>query len=576
MDKLARSSRERDDEDPLLEVEPIGHLHRVRLPAPYAQRTVERYFGAWSIAIEVILPAPDAPCLGLRDGEWAIACFGNTRTSQRLLRPTRAFQDPDLPGRTWYVFPCHTLLLHPSDVALLRRCLESEKPERVGEDGLPAPWVPLQGERAAIRFFGGNEGDVTVVTGPLPGLEPPPDAQVDVEREAFVREAFSRLCELAGFPNLPLRAWRGRQDKHGFVTGHLTKDGTGVPKRIVVTLCPNADRAEIEATLLHELAHGIAPGTDHSQPFKDALIDLAERAHGAAFFGEARARRGERYAEVDRWVATGVRAALQGADPPRAQAPDDGQTARLVNRIRKLRALAASAPGTSEAVTATGLANDLVTRFELAGYEVMLEAGLDDQLVDRWFPVEKGKVWKRALAHTVAKFSSVFSLDIASKARMHFFGKHRDIESAIYLYRVAERHIEEACERHLRAWKRLPIRPAGSGATRRERTSFCDTAVVAFASKLDGIQEEERKAADCDPKSADAQAFALARRDFERAESFAREEYEKRGDGWTGGSGKLYYHNDEGHAAGLSIEVTRATSRHGGRLLGDRRQLPDS
>ena len=224
---------------------------------------------------------------------------------------------------------------------------------------------------------------------------------------------------------------------------------------------------------------------------KETLVALAERAYGEPFFAEARHRLSESYRELDRWIATCIRAALSEAPPPQTQVPSDGQTARLVSRIRKLRALAAAHPGRPEAITATSLANDLVTRYDLADCEYEVDGTIDDQMVDKWIQLEKRQVWQRMLAHEVAHFSNVFALSFTKLARMHFFGKHRDVVAAEYVYHVAANSIKKACEEHMREYKKGPHGKDGAAATRRERISFCDSAVLAFGAKLTRIKQEE-------------------------------------------------------------------------------------
>ena len=344
-------------------------------------------------------------------------------------------------------------------------------------------------------------------------------------------------------------------------TGRVWYGAGFVPRRVRLEVCPNSDLAEVAATLVHELAHPLSRTTDHGTRFKRTAAELAAAVWGAPHLAEAARQVPERHAVVDAWLATGIRAADSGNPPPLPQTGDDGNTARVVSLIRKLRALAADQPGEPEAVAATARANDLTTIYGLAGYEVRLDHGIDEQMVDRWVALERRKVWKRTLAHEVAGFCGVFSLAMARESRMHFFGRYRDVVAAEYLHGVAEASIERQCEAHLAAWRQAAPRPPG--AMTRERTSFSDSAVRAFAAKLREIREEERTRARAAPDSPEARAFELARGDRERAKEFARVEHDKRGQGWGSGRGKAIHHNEDGWEAGRAIPVVQGIDAAG-------------
>jgi hypothetical protein len=317
------------------------------------------------------------------------------------------------------------------------------------------------------------------------------------------------------------------------------------PARIVLRPCPNSDAAEIAATLAHEVAHLVARGARHEEAFKRALLGLAERRWGATYFACADVRRP--YPELDRWIATGIRAASEGRPPPVHRTGDGGDTARVVTRIRKLRLLAADQVGTPEAVTATGVANDLVTTYGLGGYEVQIAEGIDDQMVDRFVALAPRAVWQRQLAAAVARFFGVFPLQMARESRMHFFGRHADVVAAAYLVEVCIGKIERARDAWLSEWKRQ-ARPAAGGA-RREAVAFCDSAVLAFGRKLRDIRAREGE------HGADDTGRALR-----AAEDFARVEHEKRGLSWGTTSARHVRYHAEGARVGEDLSVVRGTS----------------
>jgi hypothetical protein len=285
------------------------------------------------------------------------------------------------------------------------------------------------------------------------------------------------------------------------------------------------------------------------------MLELAERRWGASFFAEARARIAEGVRIVDPWLASGIRAALRGATPPAARQGDDGQLARVVTKIRKLRELAADQLGRPEGIAATAMANDLVVQYGLGSYAVRIDAGIHERMVDRWVPVAEGAVWRRSLAHAVGKACDVFVLSVVHHSRMHFFGRYADVVQAEYLFQISEARIARECERHLDAWRarRAELRP---GDTVRERVSFCDSAVRAFELKLQQIVNEESGA----PARRSAAPASPA---LEAAEEFARVEHEKRGTGWRSGGTRRTRENAAGTELGRSMELVRGMAPGG-------------
>jgi len=553
----------------------LGELMRtarydlVVLPEPLAAEAVRRYLG-WGRVQAALLERPGDP-VGrgetLAEGEWAVVARP-LRRWRRFLHAASARRVHDRRGRPCdcLVFRQHTLAVPRGRGRVVLQALEAVKPEEQDERGLPLPWVP---PKRPVAPLGGREGadddDVCFVPDggrlePL-GLGAPLPEGGEVTWEV-VEAVCTRLREHLGWAPFPLVVHRGSVDRRGVTTGRVWYGERHEPRRVYLTVCPNSDVAEVSATLAHELAHPRSGTRDHGTRFKRTLVELAGEVWGAAHLAEAGCRVGERHALVDAWVATGIRAALSGAPPPRPRTGDDGHTARLVSRIRKLRALAAAQPGEPEGVAATARANDLTTVYGLAGYQVQLDHGIDEQMVDRWVQLDRRKVWQRTLAHQVARFCGVFSLAMAGRARMHFFGRYRDVVAAEYLHEVAAASVERQCEAHLERWREEtgPRR----GAAARERTSFCDSAVRAFTAKLKEIREEERCRAEADPDTPEARAWRLATGDLDRARRFRREEHSRRGLSWGAGRGKAIRHSEEGYDAGRAIPVVKGIDSTGG------------
>ena len=137
-------------------------------------------------------------------------------------------------------------------------------------------------------------------------------------------------------------------------------------------------------------------------------------------------------------------------------------------------------------------------------------------------------------------FFGVFSLAMASKARIHFFGRYGDVVATAYLVEVCLGKIERACDAHIESWKREAPRTAGQ--TRSERVAFCDNAVIAFGRKL----REIRIAAGEDPDRA-----------LDAAEDFARDQHARRGLSWGIGGHKSVRHHAAGAQAGRALQVVR-------------------
>lgn len=404
------------------------------------------------------------------------------------------------------------------------------KSEPVDEHGVPLPWVPPTPRAEGLTGPGDRDGDVEEVP-PGAALEP-----LQGDDDAELRAALQALCRLRGLPVPELEIRPTVQPRRGFCAGRVWMRG-GVPLRIRLRPAPNSDRAELLATLAHEVAHPVSRRGDHGAPFRSALLDLCRDHWGASWF--AAAAPSMSYRDVDRWVASGIRAALSDRQPPRPKTGDEGQTARIVARIRKLHRLADHRPGTPEAITAAGRANDLVTVYGLGGYQVQIDAGIDEQMVDRWIVLAGRAVWKRSLAHAVARFFGVFSLAMARQNRMHFFGRYADVVATVYLVEICQDKLERACDGHIARWKIEDARTGGE--VRSERTRFLDNAVLAFDRKLRDIKDQEPGA-----------EAAL-----DEAEDFAAEEHSKRGQGWRRGRRRTIERHEAGQAAGRALNVVR-------------------
>ena len=547
MDQLAAPS----PGDLFASITRYGPVELVTLPPAYAGAAVLEYLRIWGHEGRVEVTTAD---------RWRVSV--RARPCCRA-RPLFAGRCSLRSGFLEHDFPLHVVEVPRGKSSWLASAVEKLKPAQLDESGFPLPWVPVRHAPKVVvgapSGAGGAEGEDDVVSLPdgeplaplpLPAAGPVPRGGVPDEEIVALAE---RLRAAAGCPPFELVIGRAEEDQHGFTAGRVWFGELFVPRRIALVVCPNADLAEVAATLLHELAHPLSRSGGHGAAFKQTLLELAGATHGAVFFEAARAALGGRQAVLDLWIATGVRASLRGDEPPRARVADDATAARVVSRIRKLRALAADQIGTPEAVAATAAANDLSTVYGFGDCEVRVERGLDDQLVDRFLRVEKGKVWKRSLAFALCDFCDVFGLSFAPQGRMHLFGRYADLVFVEHLYGVCEASIERKADAHVKEWKaRLGARPSAA-ESRRERTSFCDTAVVGLEAGM-----KELRAAEHRTSAGPGAGVPLADDRQQRAERMALAESEKRGQKWGSGFGREIDFNVAGFEAGRAIQLHRA------------------
>jgi hypothetical protein len=562
---------ERPAAETIAQVTPLRAGREIHLPPRFARAAVENWLTTCGAVFLVIEGPCDAGLTGRALGihEWAIRL-----SSYRWDPKLRAHELQHVGAHVVFIYPKHRVILAASSANHLLQALERVKPEELDAEGRPLPWVLV---RYGARALGAGERDDDAVLleahEPLPPIDqdefPDPDEEelddtaararaaelVAPIRDEEIRGWFEALCRIAKLsPSLSLA--RGTVNKLGFTTGRVWSGRDGVPRRVHLTTCPGSDAAEILATIVHELAHPLARARDHGDGFKLAMISLAEARFGPPWFVEARRLSAERHHLVDSWIASGIRAALRGAPVPLAKVGDDGQMARVLTKIRKLRELGADQLGLPEGISATAMANDLITAYGLGGYSVRIDAGIEAQMIDRWVPLQDGAVWRRSLAHGIAKASDVFALALPKLARMHFFGTYAAVVGAEYLFSVTEAQIGRECERHLGKWKESRRAARGRDAARggdtvRERISFCDAAVLAFCKKLELIVREE-SAAVGETRHAKAPSAPL-----EAAEEFAHAEHEKRGSGWTSGARRATRENESGTRAGRALEILR-------------------
>ena len=211
----------------------------------------------------------------------------------------------------WWVFPRFCLRLHRSAEESLRQALDLVSPELVDEAGVPLPWVPARPPTTTLGGERSLDDDIESVQ-PGPPLAPllfRSTRPLNPDDDGSIRDALRRICAQAGFGDVPLLLKRVDESRDGFVAGRIWMSTRG-PERIRIEVGPNADAAEIWATMTHEVAHGLAPGDGHGRVFKQSLVDLASGIFGPEWFQIARAKVVDAHAALDCWIAVGIRAAV--------------------------------------------------------------------------------------------------------------------------------------------------------------------------------------------------------------------------------------------------------------------------
>lgn len=525
----------------------------VRLPPDFSRAAVTELLRVEGLTGSVVMgPADIAGAGSIAPEQWAIiAECGHLRF---LPEKAPIFFNAGAETKAVFVFPKHTLVVPNEQARWVLWALESVKPEKLDADGRPLPWTTAVPPPANASPEVGRADDARIDDGVLPPEAIPAgeDGAGSVISTAKIHEWFDPLCAAARFSGVILNVRRGGTDKRGFVSGTVTMSSSFVPRRIVITTCPNADEAEIVATLAHELAHPLSRSCEHGTAFCQALLDLVARVWGEAYFAEARRQSAAPVAVIGRWVASGIRAALAGREPPARRVCDDGHAARIVSKVAKLWALAADQMGKPEAIGATAAANDLITTHGLDPSQIGAAPSLGDHLTDRWVLLEPRQPWQRLLAHRVARFNGVYSLSMDSKARMHFFGRYSDVVAAEYLCTISIERIKRECTAHIEASRKRGDLP--KGGARRVAAAFCDSAVREFGRKLSRIADEESR----NRQAPSEQHVAL-----EEARLFASQQLEMRGLRVHTLRGREVRHSEEGAAVGRSMQVVRGLDSQG-------------
>lgn len=367
---------------------------------------------------------------------------------------------------------------------------------------LPARWAPFEAQTVNL---GRPEHDDTA-----------PDATEAQDYTGSMVEALEDMADLlramTDTPHLGLNIRQSKTNKRGFCTGRVNG------RRIVVTLCPNADLAEAYATLVHEFAHAWH-GVGHCLQFKQDLVTLASEIWGANYFEHVDTSLP--YHKVDSLVTSGIRAAENEQAPPQLRTGEPERQGQTIRRVLKMRRLAEKHPGTPEAISATAIANDLVALWDLGHVTADISGEVEDALCDEWVFIGKRQKWLRSLMWAVCGYFDVYALSQSGQGTMHLFGKHTAVMAALHLFEVAKAHIERRLAEHFEQWE-AEGRPNGAHK-RTEGTNFKYSAARALRWKLQDMAKEDKQADEAAPSG----TTALVSYSQKDAEAFAYEAYER-------------------------------------------------
>ena len=161
---------------------------------------------------------------------------------------------------------------------------------------------------------------------------------------------------------------------------------------------------------------------------------------------------------------------------------------KIIDRIRKVKALADAGTEGEAANAASGLAR-MLHKYNLTMVDLeMPEEAMIEQFVA--YGQQTKAVWKTRLASTIAKVT--FCKVILSGTNLHFIGRQSDLEVAVYLTQTLLSKIEgmaftkthEYVEEFKSLWGYSPLRISGSRHPKSWRTSWVLGATVTVQASL--------------------------------------------------------------------------------------------
>lgn len=211
----------------------------------------------------------------------------------------------------------------------------------------------------------------------------------------------------------------------------------------------------------------------------------------------------------------------------------------IIAKIEKLLHRAKAQEGEPEGEIAARLAAKMMAAHAIEMSEVNAEGGGEPDPIVTENVKMRQSVWRRQLAHALARHCSCTTSYVSSRGGMHvtFYGRKSDIEVASYLFTVCERQIEKAAKGYVASldW-------ADRGEKRTRGNSFRRSAIRGLGTKLREIRDDTR--------AENAEGFSLVRTRLTEVDAWVEENTNLR---TVRDAGHRY--NQDGYEAGRDINL---------------------
>ncbi|MFN2288377.1 MAG: DUF2786 domain-containing protein [Chromatocurvus sp.] len=230
---------------------------------------------------------------------------------------------------------------------------------------------------------------------------------------------------------------------------------------------------------------------------------------------------------------------------------------RLIERVRRLLAMAADTSSPHEAAIAASRAAKLMAKYNLDHAAVMLRDGIDDRITEEQAPREHHRVprWYSLLIIPVAHLydceTRMQENPVTGRWYSEFLGLDQDALVAAYVLDYLVNEIERLALRHRQS----------TGAGRRAMNDFRLGATHEIVLMLKRIEEEKRGGESAGAPPDDAQALMVVKRDLIREKydvKYTRTSYSYR-------RSESY---EQGREAGAGVAIRSGVGREPTRKLG--------
>lgn len=189
----------------------------------------------------------------------------------------------------------------------------------------------------------------------------------------------------------------------------------------------------------------------------------------------------------------------------------------IAEKIQKLQAMVDGSSNQNEVEIATAKINSLLLDYNLSMEQVQGFSVDKDKVINEIWQVDDGHnldSWRGKLANTLSKYNFCRCIHISGSARLHLFGKPKNVEIVKWLYNFVTSRLEDICinesivakayhpEISLRTWRNSFYLGAGSAIYRKlaaqhgeleNTTSGRELVVVRTAETDAAVKEVYRK-----------------------------------------------------------------------------------